>query len=221
MMGMFPIANHPAVMLFDSGASHTFINRTFVMKHAIPIGETKENFFIQSPGGRLCTKEMVHQVPIELGGHTFPTSMIILKDQDIDVILGMNWMYQRGAVIDTLNRTIRLNLPDSSSQLLIQLQTPKMAIERVCATSVKEISDIPVVCEFLDVFLDDLPGLPPNRDVEFVIELKLGTAPISRRAYRMPSKELAELKTQLQELRDKGFIQPSSSPWGCPAIFVK
>jgi hypothetical protein len=60
-------------------------------------------------------------VPIELGGHTFSTSMIILKDQDIDVILGMNWMYQRRAVIDTLNRTIRLNLPDSSSQLLIQL----------------------------------------------------------------------------------------------------
>jgi hypothetical protein len=85
MMGMFPVANHHAVMLFDSGASYTFINRTFVMKHAIPIGEMKENFFIQSPGGHLCTKEMVHRVPIELGGHTFPTSMIILKDQDIDV----------------------------------------------------------------------------------------------------------------------------------------
>jgi hypothetical protein len=194
MMGMFPIANHPAVMLFDSGASHTFINRTFVMKHEIPIGETKENFFIQSPRGRLYTKEMVHQVPIELGGHTFPTFMIILKDQDIDVILGMNWMYQRGAVIDTLNRTIRLNLPDSSSQLLIQLQTPKRAVERVCATSVKGIRDIPVVYEFSDVFPNDLPGLPPDRDVEFVIELKPGTAPISRRSYRMPPKELAKLK---------------------------
>jgi hypothetical protein len=69
MMGMFPVASHHAVMLFDSSASHTFINRTFVMKHAIPIGETKENFFIQSHGGRrLCTKEMVYQVPIELGG---------------------------------------------------------------------------------------------------------------------------------------------------------
>jgi hypothetical protein len=128
MMGMFPVVNHPTVMLFDSGASHTFINRTFVMKHEIPIGETKENFFIQSPGGRLCTKKMVHQVPIELGGHTFLTSMIILMDQDIDVILGMNWMYQCGAIIDTLNRTIRLNLPDSSTQLLIQLQTPKRAV---------------------------------------------------------------------------------------------
>ena len=71
MMGMFPVANHPAVMLFDSGASHSFINRIFVVKHEIPIGETKKNFFIQSPGGRLCTKEMVYQVPINLGGHNF------------------------------------------------------------------------------------------------------------------------------------------------------
>ena len=66
-----------------------------------------------------------------------------------------------------------------------------------------------------------MPGLPPDRDVEFVIELKPGTAPISQRSYRMPPKELAELKTRLQELLDKGFIRPSSSPWGCPAIFVK
>jgi hypothetical protein len=71
------------------------------------------------------------------------------------------------------------------------------------------------------VYPDDLPSLPPDKDVEFVIELKPGTAPISRRAYRMPLKELAKLKTQLQELLDKGFIQPSSSPWGCPAIFMK
>jgi hypothetical protein len=61
MMGIFPVANHPVVMLFDSGASHTFINLTFIMKHEIPIGKIKENFFIQSPGGCLCTKEMVHK----------------------------------------------------------------------------------------------------------------------------------------------------------------
>jgi hypothetical protein len=128
----------------------------------------------------MCTKEMVHQVPIELDGHLFPTSMLILKDQDIDVILSMNWMHQRGAVIDTLNRTIRLNLPGSSSQLLIQLQTPRRTVERLCATSVKGIKDIPVVCEFLDVFSDDLPSLPPNKDVKFVIELKPGTALISK-----------------------------------------
>jgi hypothetical protein len=129
-------------------------------------------------------------------------------------------MYQQGAIIDALHRTIRLNLPDNKSHLLIQLSIPKRTVERICATLVKEIYDILVVCEFLDVFPDDLPGLPPDREVEFVIELKPGTAPLSRRSYRMPPNELAELKVQLQELLEKGFIKPSSSPWGCPALFV-
>ena len=81
--------------------------------------------------------------------------------------------------------------------------------------------DIPMVCEFLDVFLDELPRLPPDRDVEFKIELLPGTTPISRRPYRMPPNELAELKVQLQGLLEKGLIRPSSSLWGCPALFVK
>ena len=130
-------------------------------------------------------------------------------------------MYQHKAIIDALNRTLRVSLPDSNSQLLIQLPTLRRSVGRVCATAVKEIRDIPVVREFPDVFPEDLPGLPPDRDVQFSIELQPGTAPISRRAYRIPPKELAELKAQLQELIEKGFIQPSSSPWGCSAIFVK
>jgi hypothetical protein len=73
----------------------------------------------------------------------------------------------------------------------------------------------------MDVFPKDLPRLPPKRDVELVIELKPGMAPISIRSYCMPPNELAELKTQLQDLLEKGFIRPSSSPWRCPAIFVK
>jgi hypothetical protein len=77
---------------------------------------------------------------------------------------------------------------------------------RVYEAIIPEIQDIPVVCEFLDVFLEDLPGLPLERDVECVIELKPGTTPISRRSYRMPPNELVELKTQLQDLLEKGFI---------------
>jgi hypothetical protein len=84
-----------------------------------------------------------------------------------------------------------------------------------------QLEEILVVREFVDVFPDELPGMPPDKDVEFVIELQPGTTPISKRPYRMPPKELAELKTQLQELLDKGYIHPSSSPWGCPALFVK
>ena len=83
------------------------------------------------------------------------------------------------------------------------------------------LEDIPVVCEYADVFPDDLPGMPPDRDIKFVIELQPGTSPISKRPYRMPPKKLAELKIQLQELLDKGFIRPSASPWGYPALFVK
>jgi hypothetical protein len=77
------------------------------------------------------------------------------------------------------------------------------------------------VCEFPDVFPDELLGLPPDRDVEFAIELIPGTPPISRRPYRMPPNELAELKKQLQDLLKKGLICPSSSEWGCPALFMK
>jgi len=164
------------------------------MEHQLPIETVEDILCMQSPGGRLVTKEAVYQIPIDLIRHTIPINLIVLKGQDIDVILGMNWLCQRGAVIDTLNRTIQLNSPDNSSKLLIRLPTTKRAAERVCGTIVKEVKDILVVREFLDVFPDDLPGLPPDRDVEFVIELKPGTTPVSRRAYRMPLKELAELK---------------------------
>ena len=87
--------------------------------------------------------------------------------------------------------------------------------------SESKLEEIPMVCEYADVFPDDLPGMPPDRDIKFIIELQPGTTPISKRPYRMPPKELAELKIQLQELLDKGFIDPSASPWGCPALFVK
>jgi len=78
-----------------------------------------------------------------------------------------------------------------------------------------------VVCEFPDVFPEELQGLPPDTEVEFARELIPGTTPISRRPYQMPPNELAELKNQLKELLDKGFIRPSSSEWGCPVLFVK
>jgi hypothetical protein len=105
--------------------------------------------------------------------------------------------------------------------LSIPIVVPTKPFGRDYEAIIPEIQDIPVVCEFPDVFPEGLPGLPPERDVEFVIKLKPGTTPISRRSYWMPPNELAEFKTQLQYFLEKGFIRPSSSPWGCPAIFVK
>jgi hypothetical protein len=221
MMGTFLIANHPAVILFDSGASHTFISKTFVEKYCIHCIESREGFVIHSPGGRIFTKEVAFHIPVTLAGRKFLTNMIVINGQDIDVILGMNWLAQNKAIINTDQRTIKLSYGYEEVQLSIPIAVPVKASGQVFETIVREIQDIPVVCEFPDVFPKDLPGLPPERDVEFVIELKPGRAPISRRSYRMPPNELAELKTQLQDLLDKGFIGPSSSPWGCRAMFVK
>jgi hypothetical protein len=160
-------------------------------------------------------------VPVTLAKREFPTNMIVLKGQDIDVILGTNWLAQHKSILNTDLGTIKLSHGHEEVLLSIPVVVPAKRFGRVYEAIIPEIQDIPVVCEFLDVFPEDLPGLPPERDVEFVIELKPDTAPISRRSYRMPANELVELKTQLQDLLIKGFIQPSSSPWGCPAIFVK
>src|SRR6266498_3165154 len=83
------------------------------------------------------------------------------------------------------------------------------------------LEEVPVVCEYPNVFPYELPGMPPDRDVEFIIDLLPGTAPIAKRPYRMPADELAELKEQLRELQQKGYIRLSSSPWGAPVLFGK
>jgi hypothetical protein len=100
--------------------------------------------------------------------------------------------------------------------LLIPLDPISQVAAHVEVSS--DLTSIPVVREFLDVFPKYLPGLPPDRDVEFTIELEPGTAPISRRPYRMAPEELGKMKKQLEDLLNKGFIRPGSSPWGCPAI---
>jgi hypothetical protein len=109
MMGTFLVANHPAVILFDSGASHTFISKKIVEKHCIPYTESREGFKIHSPGEQIFTKEVAYQVPVTLAERDFPTNMIVLKGQDIDVILGMNWLAQHKAILNTDLRTIRLS----------------------------------------------------------------------------------------------------------------
>jgi hypothetical protein len=221
MMGTFLVANHPPVILFDSGAWHIFIRKTFVEKYCIHCTESREGFVIHSLGGWIFTKEVAFHILVTLARREFLTNMIVIKGQDIYVFLEMDWLAQNKAIINTDQRTIKLSYGHEEVQLSIPIAVPVKASGQVFETIVQEIWDVLVVCEFPDVFLEDLPGLPPERDVEFVIELKPDMTPISRRSYRMPPNELAELKTQLQDLLEKGFIRPSSSRWGCPTIFVK
>jgi hypothetical protein len=133
----------------------------------------------------------------------------------------MKWIRDQGVLIDTSTRTIMLREPKTNNAFLVPLPISFDLQNLSCAIKAITLFDVPVVCEFLEVFLDKLPSLPPDCDVEFKIELVPGTTPISRRPYRMPPNELAELKVQLQELLEKGLIRPNSSPWGCPALFVK
>ena len=138
--------------------------------------------------------------------------LIVLPGLAIDVILGMSWMSGHEVLIDTSTRTIMLREPKGGNAFLIPLRQSFDLQNLSCAIQATTLYDILVVCEFPNVFPDELSGLPPDRDVEFKIELVPSTAPISRRPYRMPPNELAELKIQLQELLDKGLIRPSSSP---------
>ena len=86
---------------------------------------------------------------------------------------------------------------------------------------VAKLEQVPVVCEYLDVFPEELLGIPPNREVKFRIDLLLGTQPISAPPYQMAPTELKEVKEQLRDLLDKGFIRPNCFPWGAPMLFVK
>jgi hypothetical protein len=220
MTGIFSVLNYHAVILFYSGASHSFISAKFSAKCQLPFHHTNGSIMIATPGGRVSTYQLNRQVPIKLGSIIFRTTLLIMGLESMDIILGTDWLSWHHALIDVTTRAIEIHSPiygEITLYLPNQDCTHSYALTRVESP----VERIPIVCEYLDVFPDELPGMPPDRDIEFAIELQLGTAPISKRPYRMPPTELAELKKQLQELLDKGFIRPSTLSWGCPALFVK
>jgi len=220
MAGTFSVNDHSVTILFDSGASHTFISKECAIRLGLKIENMPNPYNIHSPGGQLITNQVVRRVPLQLQGKGFIAHLIVLPTQRVDIILGMNWMKEQGVLLDTNAHSVHIKLSDQESMIL-SLKNIESTTSTVNHTEGKVLADIPVVREYPDIFPEDLPGIPPDRDVEFDIELQPGTAPISRRPYRMPPNELAELKKQLQELLDKGYIRPSKSPWGCPALFVK
>jgi hypothetical protein len=220
LTGTFSINNTPVKILFDSGATHSFISENLLDKLGLKGMQTKSAYKITTPGGNITCHLVTFGVPLRLGSKVIQSNLITIKLGSMDVILGMEWMTQHKVVLDISDRVVEINSPTVGHTTLY---LPFKDGTDSCAyvTIISPLDEIPVVCEYPDVFPDELPGMPPNRDVEFVIELQLGAAPISKRPYLMPPEELAELKTQLQELLDKGYIRPSSSPWGCPVLFVK
>jgi hypothetical protein len=148
--------------------------------------------------------------PLNLAGKLYKPTLIILDGQGLDIILGMGWMRAHKALLDTAARVVQLDSPIHGIHVL-QLSSISAATPHVHHTAAQSLEDIHVACVFSDVFLEDLSGIPPDREVEFIIELQPDTTPISRWSYKMTPKELVELKVQLNELLDKGYIHPSSS----------
>ncbi|KAE8701895.1 Rac-like GTP-binding protein ARAC3 [Hibiscus syriacus] len=180
--------------------------------------------------------------PIRIQGIEFPANMMELPFDEFEVILGMDWLYRYYADVDCRLKRVTLRSSDGIEVIVfserynpltnvISVMTAKKLLPQGCQgfianvldvrTKEKGIEEIPIVREFLNVFPAELPGLPPDREVEFQIEIIPGTAPIAMAPYRMAPKELQELKIQLKELLEKGFIRPSVSPWGAPVLFVK
>jgi hypothetical protein len=225
IVGMFSVDSHIAEVLFDTGATHSFITASWVDAHNIPITTMSTPIQIDSAGGRIRADSICLNVSVEIRGITFLANLIVMGTQGIDVILGMNWLDKYQAIISCDKRTIKLMSP-LNEEVVAELVSPEprkgschqMAIDSKEADSLKIIK---VVSEFPDVFLEELPDMPPERKVEFAIELIPRTAPISKRAYKVSGPELVELKKQIDELTDKGYIQPSTLPWAAPVLFME
>jgi hypothetical protein len=217
LAGTFFLNECPIVILFDSGASHDFMSSACAKKARLILVASGAPYVISTPRGRVDADRIVWKVPLDLSGRVFETDLIVLSGQGIDVILGMGWMKWHKAVLDISARLVHLNSPVYGK---VTLHLPAISHIKASLHHVveKRLEDIHVVREFSDVFLDDLLGMPPERAIEFKIELQPGTAPISKTPYKMSREELAELKVQLKDLLDKGFIRPSSSPFWLSGI---
>ncbi|KAM6576973.1 hypothetical protein CsatB_028810 [Cannabis sativa] len=193
--GQVSIYGLPCNVLFDFGATHSYIATRIIDSIDKPCDLLRCGIVTELPSGEtmLSTRRM-REVPIIIKSKELMGNLIELEIKEYDVILRMDWLSSHGAIINCRKKLV-----------VFETKAGSVNFQR----------------SFQKIFPEDLPGLPPDREVEFIIELARGTNPISKAPYRMAPNELKKLKIQLQELLDKGFIRPSNSPWGAPVLFVK
>jgi hypothetical protein len=184
LAGTFFLNEHPIVILFDSGASHDFVSFTYAKKARLTLVASFGPYVISTPGGRVDVDLIAQKVLLELSGKIFSTNLIILSEQEIDVILEMSWIKMHKVGLDISVRLVHLNSPVYGN---VTLQLP--AISRIKASLHhvvdRKIEEIHVVQEFPDLFPIDLSGMPPERAIEFKIELQHNIAPIAKSLYKM------------------------------------
>ncbi|XP_073353816.1 uncharacterized protein [Aegilops tauschii subsp. strangulata] len=186
VMGTLLVNSIPASVLFDSGASHSFISEAFARKQELSFDNMYPPLVVSSPGSRWDTSMIAHNNHIEIGGLVFTPSLMALKVSTIDVILGMNWLGPHQTLIDCAAETVQLTHPfgqtvQYSARTAQDAENQIYVLNALNASPLEGIENIPVVHDFEDVFPKELPGIPPARAVEFVIDLKPGTTPIANR----------------------------------------
>jgi hypothetical protein len=215
--GTLPISSSRALVLFDSGATHSFVSYFFAKASCLEPEALDINLAVATLIGStiLCTS-VVKNCPILVEGHVMPGNLVVFEMSGFDIILGMDWLSKYHACVDCFCKEIVFKPPKATEfkiqgdrntgalKLISAIQATKLLRSGcsrylACVTEEKlgcRIEEIPIVREFVDVFPEELPGIPPHREIEFTINLLPDTVPISKAPYRMAPLELKELKDQ-------------------------
>ncbi|GJQ91850.1 putative reverse transcriptase domain-containing protein [Tanacetum coccineum] len=247
--GTFLLNNRYASMLFDLGADRSFVSTTFSGLLDVIPSTLDVSYAVELADERIFeTNTVLRGCTLGLLGHPFNIDLMPVELGSFDVIIDMDWLANHHAVIVCDEKIVRIPYGDEvlivqgdrsgkgkkSKLSIISCTKSQKYIKKGCPivlaqvtkketkdkSKEKRLEDVPIVRDFSEVFPEDLPGLPPTR-LKFEIDLVPGAAPVARAPYRLAPSELQELPTQLQELSDKGFIRPSSSPWGAPVFFIE
>ncbi|GKA43055.1 putative reverse transcriptase domain-containing protein [Tanacetum coccineum] len=240
--GTFFLNQHLARVLFDSEADKSFVFVSLASMLNIPPITLDTTYDIEMADGNLVgTNTVIQGCTLILLNQPFEIDLMAIKLGSFNVVIGMDWLSKYHARIICDEKVV--HIPIDGETLIIRGDRSKTRLNLISCIKTeryisrgyqvfiaqvmekksdeKRLEDIPVVREFSEVFPEDLPGLPPVRQVEFQIDLIPGAAPVARAPYRLAPSEMQELSDQLQELADRGFIRPSTSPWGAPVLFVK
>nr|CAD1825805.1 unnamed protein product [Ananas comosus var. bracteatus] len=179
---------------------------------------------------------------VKVDNKSLLANLHVMDMHDFDVILGMDWLSSHFTTLNCREKWVTFNIPGEGYFIVLEsgaynplpiiscLQVTRLlrsgctgfvALVKDLNSNISRLEDISVVNKFLDVFLEDLPELPPDREIEFCVDLAPRTYPISKTPYRMSPVELKELQVQFQKLLDKGFIRPSVSSWGTPMLLSR
>ena len=243
IVGNFTIFDTIVHALIDPGSTHSYVCTNIPNLGNLPRSKTEYDILVTNPlGHSVIVNKVYRDCPIKIREYEFLGDLIELSFMEFDVILGMDWLSRHRAIVDCRMKRVTLRTPNEDEVIFIGERSNHLSnvifaaiaskmVQKGCEAylayvidTVKarhSVFDIPTISDFPDVFPEELQGLSPQREIEFAIDIVLGATPASITSYRMAPLELKELKLQLQELLEKGFIQPSVSPWGAPVLFVK